>query len=158
MAQYAGFLWNLKMLFACFMLVARCAVYRLSFNLVLFFKMWFMGKNHFFSEFNLLGFEVVFRVAVTWCCHTGLITDHRPCFNRWAAKPDIWKTFRWCFRDMLFFDLNDFVWFWFRRLTWCLYLNWSCLWWGVVTLHASILCVFTLFPCFITFLDSLRIG
>jgi hypothetical protein len=75
MAQKAGFLRDLKMLFFVIVLVAGSAVDLLALDLVLLLQMGLVDVFHFLGKFDFFGFEFILRIAVAGSRHAVGIGD-----------------------------------------------------------------------------------
>jgi hypothetical protein len=94
MAQKAGFLRDLKMLFFVIVLVAGSAIDLLALDLVLLLQMGLVDVFHFLGKFDFFGFKFILRVAVAVGRHAIGIGDPRLLLDCLAAKWNVGETFR----------------------------------------------------------------
>jgi hypothetical protein len=108
----------------------------------------FMNKCYLFSEFDLLGFKLVIRLAVAGSRHAAGVDDSRSGFNRLSAELKVGEPIRWFFGYMAGFYLSG-------RNRRAFFLNFPG---GIVALDAAEFVVFGFFPKFVAFLDNTRVS
>ncbi len=149
MAEMAGFPAHLEFLFVSLVLVAVGAVDLLALDLVFLLQVRFVDERHLLGELDLLGLELVIRLAVAVGGHAAGVDDSRPGLDRVAADGDVGETLGGFCRDMFRLCFAASSWLWARSLGFR---------GRVVALDATDVFMFALFPEIVAFLHDARVG
>jgi hypothetical protein len=117
-------------------------------DLLLLLQMWIVGEVNLFGELDLLGLELVIRLAVAVGGQAAGIDNPRPGLNRAAAEGDVGETLGGFCRNVFLLSFVGFTRLRFFALS---FLG------RVVTLDATDVFVFPRFPQIVTLLHDARV-